>query len=250
MLVTPVKTRLVRAGGRSLLELLDDSLLELKEGSVLAISSKVVALCENRVVPIADADKDALVVQESQLYLEPAGKYPYRFTITGNTLISAAGIDSSNGDGHYVLWPSDSQKTANDVRRYLKKRFGIKNVGVIITDSVSKPLRLGTTGVTLAHSGFAALNNYVGTEDLFGREFAVSRANIAEGLAATAVMSMGEGAEQTPLCIIEETSFIAFQDRDPSPEELDLLYFPLEDDVFAPLIANAPWKQGKGKKQS
>lgn len=247
MLVTPVKTRLVRAGGRSLFELLDDSLLEFKEGGVLAISSKVVSLCENRVVPIADTDKEALVAQESQLYLEPTGKYSYRFTITGNTLIAAAGIDSSNGDGHYVLWPSDSQKTANEVRRYLKKRFGLSNVGVIIIDSVSKPLRLGTTGVALAHSGFAALNNYVGTKDLFGREFAVSRANIAEGLAATAVMSMGEGTEQTPLCTIEDAPFITFQDRDPTPGELSLLYFPPEDDVFAPLIANAPWKHGKGK---
>lgn len=240
---------LVRAGACSLTALLDDSLPELKEGSVLAISSKVVSLCENRAVPIADADKEALVAQESQLYLEPVGKYPYRFTITGNTLISSAGIDSSNGDGHYVLWPSDSQKTVNEVRQYLKKRFGLRSVGVIITDSISKPLRLGTTGVALAHSGFAALNNYVGTDDLFGREFAVSRANVAEGLAATAVMSMGEGTEQTPLCIVEDVPFVAFQDRDPTPQELSLLYFPLEDDVFAPLIANAPWKQGKGKKR-
>jgi F420-0:gamma-glutamyl ligase len=249
MFVNPVKTQLVRAGAISLTALLDDSLSELKDGSVVAISSKIVSLCENRVVPMADTDKESLITREAQFYLDPVGKYPYRFTITDSTLISSAGIDSSNSDGYYVLWPSDSQKTANEVRHYLKKRFGLERVGVVITDSTSKPLRLGTTGVALAHSGFAALNNYVGSDDLFGRTFVVSRANVAEGLAATAVMVMGEGTEQTPLCVISDAGFVTFLDRDPTAEELSTLYFPLEDDVFAPLIATAPWKRGKGKKR-
>ncbi|MGH7237527.1 MAG: coenzyme F420-0:L-glutamate ligase, partial [Candidatus Saccharimonadales bacterium] len=100
-------------------------------------------------------------------------KYGYHFTIKDNTLIPMAGIDESNGDGNYVLWPKDSQKTVNEIREYLKNRFKLKTIGVVITDSTCQPLRRGTIGVCLAHSGFLALNDYRQKPDLFGRKFNV-----------------------------------------------------------------------------
>lgn len=250
MIVHAVKTQRIEAGELSLTALLDTALSSVPDGAVIAISSKVVSLCENRVVPEDGTDKETLIPQEAEYYLDPVGKYKYHFTITNRTLIGSAGIDISNSGGNFVLWPADSQQTANDVRRYLKERFGLTRVGVIITDSTSKPLRLGTTGIALAHSGFEALHSYVGTKDLFGRPFVASRANIAEGLATTAVMVMGEGSQQTPICIMEDAAFITFQDRDPSAEELQTLYYPLEDDLFAPLFGNAPWKPGRGQNKN
>lgn len=249
MIVTGIKTDKITAGSVGLLELLDSAITSLDEGSVVAITSKVVSLCENNVVPLGDVDKEDLIVQESNLYLPAThSKYGYHFTITNNTLISVAGIDESNGDGHYVLWPKDSQATANQVRRYLKERFGLQKVGVVITDSTSHPLRRGAVGITLAHSGFAALHDYVGKPDLFGKPFRVSHADIAGGLTAAAVLQMGEGAEQTPLAIISDVPFVTFQDRDPSAEELAETNIPLKDDLFAPFLTSVTWQQGhRGK---
>jgi dihydrofolate synthase / folylpolyglutamate synthase len=248
MKVTPIKTRKVVPGSGSLKQLLDDYITDLPEKSVVAVTSKVVAIVEGRVAPIAGTDKEELIKHESDLYLPSAlSKYKYHFTITNNTLISVAGIDESNSGGdYYVLWPKDPQKTANDIRAHLSSKFKLKNLGVIITDSTCMPLRWGTLGIALSYSGFAATNSYIGKPDLFDRPFKVSQSGVAIGLAAAAVLAMGEGTEQTPLAIIEDLPFVKFQGRDPTQAELEKFYITnYEDDLFAPFIQNVPWQKGR-----
>jgi F420-0:gamma-glutamyl ligase len=245
VIVAPIKTDRISAGDATLLSLLDKYVQAMTENSVLAITSKIVSLCEGRVVPIGSIDKEELVKRESSYYLPGEfGKYGYHFSIVNNSLTSAGGIDESNGDDNYILWPSDAQQTANEVREYLAKRFNLKNVGVIITDSTCTPLRLGTLGAVISHSGFAAIRNYIGKPDLFNRPFEVSRANVALGLAASAVVVMGEGSEQTPLVMLSDLSFVEFQDRNPSDEELAGLLVSREDDLFAPFFDRVDWLKG------
>ena len=250
MIIQSIKTNKITAGATDLLSLLDEAIVGLKEGSVLAITSKVVSLCENAVVPIGDIDKAELIIQESDLYLPATlSKYGHHFTITNHTLIPVAGIDESNGEQNYVLWPKDVQATANQVRAYIQERHGLQQIGVIITDSTCRPLRRGTGGIALAHSGFQALNNYVGKPDLFGKPFAVSRADVAGGLAAAAVLQMGEGSEQTPIAILSDLPFVEFQNRDPSEAELAELRISLDDDLFAPFLQTVEWKKGERKQK-
>ena len=93
------------------------------------------------------ADKKDLVEQEAEYFLPPEeNKYNITLTVKGGLLVPTAGIDESNGNGYYILWPEDPQKTANEVRQYLCKRFSIKKVGVVITDSKTTPLRWGDNG--------------------------------------------------------------------------------------------------------
>jgi putative folate metabolism gamma-glutamate ligase len=251
MRVIGVKTKLITAGSTELLPLLEDVIPQLDEGSVIAITSKIVSLCEGNVLPLDEIDKEELVVRESDLYLPAsASKYRHHFTITNNTLIPMAGVDESNGNGHYILWPKDAQATANQVRAWARQKFGLRQVGVIITDSTCHPMRRGTNGIMLGYSGFRALNDYIGRPDLFGRPFAVSQADVAGGLAAAAVLQMGEGAEQTPIAILSELPFIQFQDRDPTPEELATVIIPLEEDLFAPFLTSVQWSKGTRHQQT
>jgi len=156
-------------------------------------------------------------------------------------LIASAGIDESNGDGYYVLWPQDPQSSANIIREHMRKKFGYP-VGVIITDSRITPMRRGTVGLGLAHSGFAGLRNYVGSKDIFGEyEYKYSYASIIDGLAAAAVVLMGEGAQRTPLILIEDIEFVTFQDRNPQKQELDKLRITLEDDMYSEMLKMIPW---------
>lgn len=190
-------------------------------------------------------DKDALVKQEADYYLpKEDNKYGFFLTIKYDIMIASAGIDESNGNGYYVLWPQNPQKSANMIRQHLVKKFGLKNVGVIITDSKVTPLKRGVTGVTVAHSGFSALNNYIGESDIFGHKLEVTKTNISEGLAASAVVVMGEGKEQTPIAIIEDIPFVRFQKRNPTSQELSMLHIPIEEDVFASILLKAEWKKG------
>lgn len=245
MNVTGVKTELITAGATELLPLLERVITELEEGSVIAITSKIVSLCEGSVIPLDQIDKEELVVRESDLYLPASvSKHGHHFTITNNTLIPMAGVDESNGDGQYVLWPKDAQATANRVRAWAKQKFGLSQIGAIITDSTCHPLRRGTNGIMLAYSGFRALNDYVGQPDLFGRPFTVSQADVGGGLAAAAVLQMGEGAEQTPIAVLTELPFVHFQERDPTAEELATVIIPLEEDLFAPFLISVQWHTG------
>lgn len=250
MKVTTIKTERVGVGYGSLEKFLDNNLRQFEDSCILAITSKVAALCENRVVPIGKVSKEELAKQESSYYLPSSiSKYKFTFTITNRTLIPTAGIDESNGDGHYVLWPKDLQKTVNGVRDYLVKRFGVKKVGVILTDSTARPMHYGTDGIGIAFSGFSPMNSYIGKPDLFGRTMEVSIANIVDALASAAVVVMGEGTEQTPLAIVKDVPFVKFLDHNPTQQELDKFYIShLEDDLFAPFINRPDWQKG-GRKE-
>ncbi len=248
MNITPVKTDKITVGTTTLFGVLDRAITSLSDGSVVVVTSKIISICEGRVVKIGERDKHELIEEEAQLLIPPEKtKYDFPLTITRNTLIPTAGIDESNGDGYYILWPADPYTTAREVRRYLVNQFSVPNVGVLVTDSKTTALRWGTTGISLAHAGFAALNNYIDTPDIFGRNLKVTKANIADGLAAAAVVVMGEGSEQTPLAVISDVPFVRFDASAPSEKEIADLTIDLSEDLYGPIIQAAPWQKGKGK---
>jgi putative folate metabolism gamma-glutamate ligase len=248
MKVISIKTHKITIQDTNLLKILDQYIEKLEEKSILAITSKIVSICEGRVIKADQADKETLIQKESEYFLPRSlSKYAVSLTITGGQLIATAGIDESNADGYFVLWPEDPQNTANNIRKYLQKKFNLKNLGVIITDSKTTPLRWGVTGTAIAYSGFKPLNDLIGTKDLFGRELKMTKVNILDGLSAAAVLVMGEGLEQTPIGVITETDFVKFNNSDPSDEELSQLQIAMSDDIYAPLLKNAPWQKGDKK---
>lgn len=248
MKVKPIKTKPIVLGD-CLLEILDKSISKLLDKSVVAVTSKIVSICEGSVVKMGEKDKDLLIKNQADYYLPVKNKYNFFLSIKNNIMIPSAGIDESNGNGYYVLWPKNPQKSVNLIRSYLLKKFGINNLGVIIVDSKTTPLRWGVTGVAVSHSGFAALNNYIGSEDIFGKKFRVEKVNVADALAASAVLVMGEGNEQTPIAIIEDVPFVKFKTKNPSNKELEELAISMEDDLYGQILGSVKWKKGGGGKK-
>lgn len=245
MKVVALKTEKVSPRSTTIVALLDRFLKKFPEGSILVITSKVVALCEGRFLPHDAALKEEVVIAEADYYLpKERSRYGIPLTITDNAFIARAGIDASNTNGHYSLLPKDSYATAKKIRRYLYQRFAIKNTGVIIVDSHSTPLRRGTLGVAIGWSGFHAIKNYKNLPDIFGHHFTTHQ-NHADALATTACLAMGEGDEQTPLCLITDVPFVTFQANSPTPQELTTFKPPIEDDLFAPLLNWKNMKKGK-----
>lgn len=243
MIVRAIKTEKVTPGSINLFEIFDKYLPLLNEQSVVAVTSKVVSICEEQIVKIGSIEKEKLIEHEADYFLPPEkSKYNITLTIKNNILIPTAGIDESNGAGYYILWPKNAQRSANRIRNYLVKKYNLRHLGVIITDSKTTPLRWGTTGIAIAYAGFMALNDYIGKPDIFNYELRVTKANIADGLAAVAVVTMGEGQEQTPLAIIEDVPFVRFQARNPTKKELEELKINREDDLYAPLLNTANWQ--------
>lgn len=255
MKITAYQTHLV-SNKDSLFDVITQSISELPEKSVVVVASKIVATCEGQFVAKQPnltpeerkAEKHALVRQEADLYTDPhSSKYDLMMTIKGNWMFVNAGIDESNANDQYLLWPSDPQKSANEIWQFLREHYGVKEVGVTISDSTSIPLNWGVIGHGIAHCGFKALKSYIGSPDLYGRPMKMEQVNVMQAVTAAAVLEMGEGAERTPLAVVEDIADIVFQDSVPSKEELADLHIEIEDDAFAPILTKAEWKKGGNK---
>lgn len=249
MLIRPVKTRPFLPPKDDLFGLIKEyvrpPMFYIKEGSILIITSKIVSIWQGRCVKIEDvANKDELIKKEADFYL-PREKVPMRWvmlTIKHNILIPTAGIDASNANGYYILWPEKPFETAKKIYQFIKKEFKIKKLGVIISDSRTVPLRLGTMGIAFSYWGFWPLKDYRGKKDIFGRTIKISQLNIADSLASSATLVMGEGKEQTPMAVIEDIDFIKFGNFDflkKHPLGIDR-----EHDIYSPLLNAIKWKKG------
>jgi dihydrofolate synthase / folylpolyglutamate synthase len=237
MEIIPIKTRTIHPPQDDIYAILDEYCTNLKEKDVLLITSKVLAISQGLCIPVNSiTDKDKLIIQEADYFIprkECPGEYVI-LTIKDNTLIPSAGIDESNANDYYILWPKHPEKEAKQICNYLKKKFKLSNLAVVITDSHSMPLRSGTIGISTGFYGLKALKNYIGTKDIFGRTIKMSQSNIVDALAVMGVAVMGEGDEKQPLAIIRNADFVEFT----SEETYDQLLIPIEQDIYYPLLKN------------
>jgi F420-0:gamma-glutamyl ligase len=252
MLFTPIKTEKLIPPKDNLDKLLNPILPKLKENMIVVITSKVISIVEGNCIEINKInDKDELIKSEADFYLErkqvPGGWLMH--TLKNGTLIPTAGIDESNSNGYFILWPKNPEKSAQKIWKYFKEKTNIKNLGIIIADSHSEPLRRGLVGISIAYFGFKPLHDYRGTTDLFGRELLVSLSNIPDSLASGSVMLMGEGSEQTPIVLISDLpkSVEFIQKKYSSKKPFSSFLVPIEEDLFRPFIKSAPWKKPRKK---
>ena len=229
-----VRTPVFRVG-QDLLEFLTEGLrsFEPREGDVIAITSKIVSLAEGRIVAKSEVpEKVELIKREADVYLGK-GAYECHLTVKHNILIPSAGIDESNSkDDAYILFPLDPFKSAKEIHSGLTKNFGLKNLGVIVTDSHTTPLRRGVTGIALSHFGFKGVKSLIGQNDIYGRPLQFTYVNHADALAVMAVYEMGEANEQVPVAILRGRSDLVFSTED----TLNDCRIPLEDDLYLPIL--------------
>lgn len=246
MIIKSIKTHKITTSDKDVLVILDKYIKKLKDGSVVIIASKIISITEGRVVKLSEKDLENLIKKEADEYISKEfHKYNLYITIKNNHLTYSSGIDESNGNGYQILWPKNAQKSANKIRAFLRKKFKIKNLGIIITDMTALPLRWGIIAGEIAYSGFNPLRDLTGTPDIFGKNFKYTKVGILNGLAASAGVVMGEGAEQTPIGIITDVPFVEFIDRNPSKKELESLVIDPENDLYGPMLVNAPWNGPK-----
>ncbi|MFA5158788.1 MAG: coenzyme F420-0:L-glutamate ligase [Patescibacteria group bacterium] len=246
MKITPVKTAVIGDKSKTILEIIDESVHSLSEKSIVAVTSKIVSLCEGSYIEREKvANKDDLITSEADYFIpRPQQKHTIMITIKDGMLIATSGIDESNANGFYILWPEDAYRSANEIRKHLRAKYKIKDLGVIITDSKTSPMRRGTTGFSISYSGIKPLRKYIGHGDLFGRKMKMTFSNLVDGFGATAVVAMGEGDEQTPLAILEDVGNIQFCAEDPTQEEIESMKIGLDMDLYSPFLSKVDWQEG------
>ena len=215
---------LVEAGddlARLLLDAIDAEGLQLEDGDILVIAQKIVSKSEDRQVNLDDVtpssraielaqqvDKDPrlveLILAESSEVIRTApGVIIVRHRLG---IVSAnAGIDQSNidhADGEYaLLLPLDPDDSAHKLQATLVEQTGTR-IGIIISDSMNRPWRLGTLGYAIGCAGVKVLDDRRGDSDIFGRELKVTLSNRADSIASAATLLMGETSEKVPAVLV------------------------------------------------
>ncbi len=202
----------------------------LKEKSILVVTSKIVSIAEKRVLKKKRIKKKTLIQNECEHYLTEVA-YGCHLTIQHGLFVPSAGIDESNSiNDEYILYPENPIASAKKLVNQVRKMLGIRKLGIILVDSHTLPLRRGVVGVALAYSGFIGVKNLVGQPDLFGRPLKMTYVNLADSLAVSAVVLMGEGDARRPLAVIDEAPVVFSKNSDP-----DELSIPVDEDIYFPL---------------
>jgi len=219
-----LKTPIIKTGG-NLVEIVLESLralkLQLEENDVLVFTSKVVSYAEGRLVKLSSirpsekakqlAHSYELTPEFAHLVLTEADKIycgvsKAVLALKNGVMAANAGVDNKNSpEGYVVLWPEDPGNSARGIRDELRRRTG-KRIAVMIIDSGLVPLRIGTTGLTLAVAGFKPIKDHRGDKDLYGKTITITRQAVADDLASAAHFLMGESAEKTPVVLIRGVS--------------------------------------------
>ena len=232
MRITPIQTR-VFTEGEDIVAFIRKYIPKLRNGSILAVTSKIVALSEGRTASVRDKkEKEALIKKESDWALQTHPEWWW--TEKDGMLLVNAGIDESNAADKLILLPRNSFKIARNLQKWLKRQYGVKRVGVVITDSRISPMRAGVTGLAVGYAGFRGVKDYRGKPDIFDRKLKVTMTDIADSLATAATLVMGEGAERQPLAVIEDAP-VEFVEK-VSRKEVQIS---AKKDMYAPLFKHA-----------
>lgn len=230
MIVKAYRTRVFKEK-ENLIDFIIKYIPKAQEGDIIVVTSKIVALSEGRTEEIGDEkSREALIKKESTFALKT--KFTW-LTIKDGMFMASSGIDESNANGKIIILPKDSFKSAKSLQVKLSRIYKIKNLGIVISDSALMPLRNGTISSSLGHFGFKGVNSYVGKKDIFGKILKMSRVNIADSLATSAVLLMGEGNEQKPLAKISDAPVIFSRNINKKDSSIAI-----KDDIFYPLIKN------------
>ena len=197
MNIETINTRLLTVTD-NLTKFITEHIPKLNDKDIIIITSKVVSLSEGRISALEN--KEGTIISESDFALKNDGLW---LTIKDGMCMTSAGIDESNANSQIILLPRDSYQSADLIRTDLLKYYNISQLGVIVTDSRTMLMRSGSIGVAIGYAGFKGIKNYLGEVDLFGRELKNTKVNIADSLAAAAVVLMGEGSELKPLALIK-----------------------------------------------
>jgi coenzyme F420-0:L-glutamate ligase/coenzyme F420-1:gamma-L-glutamate ligase len=233
---------------------LDRNGVRLESGrDALVITSKVVSRAENRFVHLGSVavspraqELAALTAKDSrlvQLILEEASAVSR--TAPGVIIVrhrlgfvsANAGIDESNVRGAYVppgpdaaaheagpwvlLLPRDPDASARALRSAVRARFG-SDVGVVISDSLGRPFRLGTVGAAIGVAGLPPLWDQRGAVDLHGRTLQHTVTALADQVAASADLVAGQANEGRPAVVVRG------------------LHYTPQDDASASALVRAP----------
>lgn len=195
----------------------------IEDGDILLFAESPLSTTEGRNVRLDDITPSAEAYRLSDKYdLDPrvaevvlmesdtiVGGIPgYLLAGKWNLILPNAGVDESNAPNGWVTrLPADPEASAGRLRKGIMERTG-KDAAVIIIDSRTHSMRLGVSGVAIGCSGILPITDERGKPDLYGNKLQVTRRAIADSLASTAELLMGESSEGVPVVLVRGYPYV------------------------------------------
>ncbi len=202
------------------------------DGDILVITSKIVSKAEGRVMIAADRAKaiDAetvRVVARRPSPAAPGGETRIVETRQG-LVLAAAGVDASNTPpGTVLLLPEDPDASAARIRARLHDLLGVR-VGVIVSDTLGRPWRVGLTDAAIGVAGLAPLDDLRGGSDGHGNRLEATITAVADEIASAAELVKGKLAG-VPVAVVRGLGHLVTDETGPGARAL---IRPPEEDMF------------------
>lgn len=220
--IIPIQIEKEIQPGDDIVQLMLFSKQSIQDGDIIVFTQKIISKQEGQVVNLASVNptllaagiaseyrKDPRVVQlildESKRIVRM--KNGIMISETSHGFVCAnAGVDESNvQEGYATLLPKNPNKSAEMLRNKIKEKTG-KNVSVIISDTFGRPFRKGQTNTAIGFSGIAAITDYVGTKDNFGRTLRVTEIATVDEICSAAELVMRKSIH-VPIAIVRNYNF-------------------------------------------
>jgi coenzyme F420-0:L-glutamate ligase / coenzyme F420-1:gamma-L-glutamate ligase len=210
--------------GDDLAALIATAAPDLRDGDILVVTSKIVSKAEGR--SVIAADRESAI--DSELIRVVAQRGPTRIVETRHGLVlAAAGVDASNTPtGTVLLLPEDSDASARRLRDGLASEKGIR-VGVVVSDTLGRPWRLGLSDVAIGVAGIAPLVDHRGRADSHGHVLDQTIVATADEIAAAADLVKGK-LDRIPVAVVRGLDHLVTDDDGPGagalvrPADMDM----------------------------
>jgi coenzyme F420-0:L-glutamate ligase/coenzyme F420-1:gamma-L-glutamate ligase len=192
--------------------------LQIQGGDVIVIAQKIVSKAEGKTVALNSVTPSILAEDISKA----TGKDPRHVeTILRETasvvrmreahlivetrhgfVCANAGVDKSNVEDQdsVTLLPTDPDKSAHEIRERILSLTGA-DTAVIISDTFGRAWRIGQANVAIGLDGMKALEDYRGSQDMFGYVLNVTQIAIADELASAGELAMRK-SDRVPVVVI------------------------------------------------
>ena len=195
-------------------------------GDIVVVTSKIVSKAEGRVVTAAD--REAAITDEAVRVVATRGAT--RIVETRHGLVMAAGgVDASNVPaGTVALLPVDPDASARALRAALGTALGAVPLGVVITDTLGRPWRLGLTDAAIGAAGVVVLDDHRGRVDAAGHALEMTITAVADEVAAAAELVKGKLAG-VPVALVRGLADHVTEDDGPGARAA---VRPAQEDLF------------------
>ena len=194
-----------------------DTSLDFVQGDILVVSHTIGSVAEGCVYNLSEtkpsekARQIAAKMDFSEHRVEVAlreaaeiiREEPILVTRTKQGIITDfSGVDESNAPtGTLVALPIDPDASATRIHENISHSAGF-NIPVIITDTQGRPWRKGAVNLAIGIAGMSPFINNKGRLDIHNNRLRSSLVCVADEIAASAELVMGQADEKVPIAIM------------------------------------------------